>query len=120
MKKKILIVDDDPALRKSLSAMLTTKGYEPLQVDNGLDGAEIAAPQRPDIIVSDVNMPNMNGFMMVDMLQDDPMTANIPIIMMTSEAQAARAWQSNATVGYLDKPFQHATLLEVIQRLLNK
>lgn len=120
MKKKILIVDDDDALRKSLTAALSARGFEVLQADNGLDGAELAAAQKPDVIVADVYMPNMNGFMMADMLQDDPMTASIPIIMMTSAAQAAGAWQSKTDVEYLDKPFEHATLIDIINRLLSR
>lgn len=120
MPKKILVVDDDDALRKSMVATLKAHGFEPLQADNGLDGAELAAAQKPDLVITDVYMPNMNGFMMVDMLQDDPMTARIPIIMMTSAAQAAGAWQSKADVEYLDKPFENAALLEIIDRVLGK
>lgn len=118
--KKILVVDDEASLRKGIVATLRTKGYVTLEAQDGSIGLELATQHKPDLIVSDVYMDNMNGFMMVEALQEDPSTAAIPVIMMTSAAQAAGAWKSDVAVEYLDKPFAMSKLLEVIEKVLKK
>jgi len=65
-------------------------------------------------------MDNMNGFMMVEELQQNPETAGIPVIMMTGAASAAGAWNAGVAVEYLEKPFTVAKLLEVIGSILKK
>ncbi|HAL55961.1 MAG TPA: hypothetical protein DCP63_05685 [Bacteroidetes bacterium] len=118
--KKILVVDDEASFRKSIASQLKLKGFGVFEAEDGLMGLEIATKHKPDVILSDVNMDNMNGFMMVDELHQDPSTASIPVIMMTSAAQAAGAWNSDVAVEYLEKPFTIAKLLEVLGRLLKK
>ncbi len=80
----------------------------------------MAAQHKPDVILGDVQMDVMNGFMMVERLKDDPATASIPVIMMTSAAQAAGAWKSDIAVEYLEKPFTLAKLLEVLNTVVKK
>ena len=119
MKKKILVVDDEDSLRKSIAIMLRLKGgYEVLEASDGLEGLDLATQNKPDLIISDVYMDNMNGFMMVEEIQAQPSTAHIPVIMMTSAAQAAGAWKSGAAVEYLDKGFTLPELLEHVKRIL--
>lgn len=101
--KTILIVDDDDALRKSLVLVLRAKGYNILEAVDGMEALDIAAEQNPDCILSDVNMENMNGFMMLEMLREDPQTSLIPVVMMTGAAQDAGAWKADPNVRYLDK-----------------
>jgi two-component system chemotaxis response regulator CheY len=118
--RKILIVDDEDSFRKSLASQLKLKGWAVLEAADGLEGVDQAGSHKPDIILSDVQMDNMNGFMMVEELQQYPATASIPVIMMTSAASAAGAWNSAIAVEYLEKPFTIAKLLEVINQVLKK
>ena len=115
---KILVVDDEPAQRKVIAAALKQKGYETLEAEDGLQGLEQARAEKPDLIISDVYMDNMNGFMMVETLRQDPEFETIPVIMMTSAAQAAGAWQSEEDIEYLDKGFAMPKLLSMIERML--
>jgi CheY-like chemotaxis protein len=118
--KKILIVDDEDSFRKSLASQLKLKGYGVVEASDGFEGVEMAGKFKPDVILSDVHMDNMNGFMMVEELQQFPATASIPVIMMTSAAAAAGAWNSNIAVEYLEKPFTIAKLIEVIGQVVKK
>jgi CheY-like chemotaxis protein len=117
---KILIVDDEESFRKVLASQLKLKGYAVFEAADGMEGVDQAGSHKPDIIVSDVQMDNMNGFMMVEELQQYPATASIPVIMMTSASAAAGAWNSDIAVEYLEKPFTIAKLLEVVNQVLKK
>jgi CheY-like chemotaxis protein len=118
--KKILVVDDEDSFRKSLASQLKLKGYAVFEAVDGLEGVDLAARHKPDVIVCDVQMDNMNGFMMVEELQQYPATASIPVIMMTSAAAAAGAWNSDIAVEYLEKPFTIVKLLEVMGQVMKK
>lgn len=118
--KKILIVDDEESFRKSLTSQLKLKGFAVVEATDGLEGVDMAARHKPDVILSDVQMDNMNGFMMVEELQQYPATASIPVIMMTSASAAAGAWNSDIAVEYLEKPFTVARLLEIIGKVTQK
>lgn len=118
--KTILIVDDEPPTRKVIAAALAKQGYKTLEAEDGLEGARLATEKLPNLIISDVYMDNMNGFMMVEQLQSDPSTARIPVIMMTSQAQGAGAWQADADVEYLDKGFSMAKLIETVEKVLKR
>ena len=102
MGKKILVVDDDEAVRKSISIALKLKGgFETLEAEDGLNGLELAKQEVPDLIISDVVMENLNGFLMLETLKEFPETANIPVIIMTHLAQSDREWKTGAAVEYL-------------------
>lgn len=118
--KKVLVVDDEESFRKSTASQLRLKGYGVFEAEDGMMGLETAIKELPDIIITDVHMDVMNGFVMVEELQQDPATASIPVIMMTSAAQAAGAWNSGVAVEYLEKPFTIAKLLEVMGKILKK
>jgi CheY-like chemotaxis protein len=118
--RKILIVDDEESFRKSLAGQLKLKGFAVAEAADGLQGIDMAARHKPDVILSDVQMDNMNGFVMVEELQQYPATASIPVIMMTSASSAAGAWNSDIAVEYLEKPFTIVKLLEVVDRLTKK
>ena len=120
LMKKILIVDDEDSFRKSLASQLKLKGFGVVEACDGLEGVEMAGKFKPDVILSDVHMDNMNGFMMVEELQQFPATASIPVIMMTSAASAAGAWNSDIAVEYLEKPFTIVKLLEVVGQVMKK
>ena len=116
--KKILIVDDEASWRMSLAAQLKLKGWGVIEAEDGMMGLELAQQQKPDVILSDVQMDVMNGFMMVENLKGNPATASVPVIMMTSAAQGAGAWKSDIAVEYLEKPFTLVKLLEVLGKVV--
>ena len=117
-KKKVLIVDDDDAFRVAVVRVLQEEGYTVVEATDGAKGLEKAMKQSPDVIVSDVYMPNMNGFVMVEELQKDKKTSKIPVIMMTGVAQEAGAWSSDVAIEYLEKPFSLETLVDTVKRVL--
>ncbi|MEX2117173.1 MAG: response regulator [Bacteroidota bacterium] len=116
--KTILVVDDDKALRMVIVAALKQKGYATVEAVDGLEGISQARRAKPHLIISDVYMDNMNGFMMVESLKEDEETAGIPVIMMTSAAQAAGAWETSLADDYIDKGFSMAELLERVKKIL--
>jgi CheY-like chemotaxis protein len=120
MEKTILVIDDDESVRKSISVALRLKGgFNTLEAEDGLIGLELARQHHPDLIISDVIMKNLNGFLMLEVLKEYPATADIPIIMMTIEAQTDREWKTGAAIEYLAKGFTLEVLLEKVNSILN-
>jgi DNA-binding response OmpR family regulator len=83
---RVLVVEDSPTIVSVIKYFLENEGFEVLVAENGLVGLEIALRERPDVIVSDVNMPGMGGVDMVKALRADSRMAGVRILMLTSEA----------------------------------
>ena len=116
--KTILIVDDDAAVRTMMKIVLNTNGFETLEADNGTEALTLATEKKPDLIISDVMMDNVNGFMLYELLRKEPATRKIPMILITGEAQKFGAWESEKNVAYFQKPVSmHDVLDEVKKRL---
>lgn len=121
MGKKILVIDDDGTMRMSISVALKLKGgFEILEAEDGLRGLELAREHNPDLIISDVVMENLNGFLMLETLKEYPETAHIPVIIMTERAHTEKEWKTGAAVEYLKKGFTLEALLEKVNSILNK
>jgi CheY-like chemotaxis protein len=119
MGKKILVVEDDDAVRLSISVALRLKGgFEIIEAEDGLKGLELARQESPDLIISDVVMENVNGFVMLETLKEFPETSNIPVIIMTHLAQSEKEWKTGAAVEYLSKGFTLEILLEKVNSIL--
>jgi CheY-like chemotaxis protein len=119
MAKRILVVDDDPAVLLSISVALRTKGgFEVLEAEDGLKGLELAKQHTPDLIISDVVMENVNGFLMLETLKEYPETAHIPVIIMSHQAQSDKEWKSGAAIEYLAKGFTLDSLLQKVNSIL--
>jgi CheY-like chemotaxis protein len=116
--KTILVVDDDPDMRKLATIILSKEGYAIIEAEDGSLALDLAKEKLPDLIISDVMMENVNGFMLYEMLQDDPSTKNIPIIFVTGEAQRAGAWDSNPNVVYLEKPIVMQQLIDAVKKVM--
>ncbi len=96
---KIMIVEDDAALREIYSIRITAEGYDVVTAGDGEEALSVAAREMPDLILSDVMMPKISGFDMLDILRQTPETAKIKVIMMTalsSDDQRARGEQLGA------------------------
>jgi len=116
--KTILVVDDEASMRKSIVVALNAKGYKTIEAEDGMEGLSLAAGEQPDVVITDINMDNMNGFMMVEQMRDNPDTSLIPVIMMTGAAQGAGAWEADSDVEYLEKGFTMAKLVETVEKVL--
>lgn len=119
---KILVLEDDDLSRQPLIDLLEASGYTVLTADNGREGIEIAQRERPDLIISDIVMPEVDGFGVYTTLQDEPETAIIPFIFLTAKSDPAdiREGLGLGADDYLIKPFQPAELLEAVRVRLEK
>ena len=86
--KNLLVIDDDPMAIKLVRDLATASGYNVLTALNGRDGLEIAARHKPDIILLDIMMPEMDGYKVANILKTNAKTASIPIIMLTGLASS--------------------------------
>ncbi|MDZ4163845.1 MAG: response regulator [Smithellaceae bacterium] len=103
---RILVVDDCQTTRKILGLYLRSKGFEVISAENGLEAIEKLATQEVNLIMSDLNMPYMDGIELVKTLKNDPNWSHIPILIVTTEAdpvEREKAFTAGAS-GYLVKP----------------
>ncbi len=121
-KKKILIVEDEESLLKLESILLTSKGYDVKGVANGQSALDAIAEEKPDLVLLDIMLPEIDGFEVCQRIKDEPTTKNIPVIMLTakkSREDMARGERVGAD-WYITKPFKSAMVIETIQRFLAK
>lgn len=120
MASYILIVDDQPELAQMMADLLDDAGYQARSAGNGREALADIQQEQPDLVLLDVNMPELDGFEVAAMLKSDPATAAIPIIMVSAqEGRASRliGLESGAE-DYLAKPVDPAELLAKIRNLL--
>jgi CheY-like chemotaxis protein len=120
MTTKVLIVDDEPHMLRVTELSIKKGGYDIVIGRNGREAIELAARDKPSLIVMDVSMPEMDGLTALKHLKSNPETALIPVIMLTVRGQALtrmQAEESGAAV-YLTKPFSPSQLLAEVRRLL--
>ena len=117
--KRVLVVDDERHIVRLIQVNLEREGYQVLTAFDGKDGLQKAKTEKPDLIVLDVMMPYMDGFEVLKNMKADPVTAEIPVIMLTAKAQDAdvfRGWSSGVDC-YLTKPFNPMELLTFVRRI---
>jgi two-component system, OmpR family, alkaline phosphatase synthesis response regulator PhoP len=120
VQKHVLAVDDENNIRRLIEVNLMRAGYRVTTACDGEEALECIRLERPDIVVSDVMMPKLDGFELLRRLQGDPETANIPVLMLTAKAQDQdifAGWQLGAS-SYLTKPFNPAELLMWVRKTL--
>lgn len=110
----VLLVEDDTNLLRALEMLVSGEGYRVQTAADGVDAMNAVAQERPDLIVSDVMMPNMDGVHLVRLLKGVPALADIPVVVM-SAADLPPALPFHA---FLPKPFSAARLLEVLRAVL--
>jgi CheY-like chemotaxis protein len=113
---KVLVVEDEPDMTMVITHFLQYAGYEVLTAANGKEGIEKAASEKPDLILSDTQMPVMNGWEMLEELRKQPMSKHIPVIMVTGryEKYDIAAAAAYGIADYIAKPFDPSLLLEKI------
>ena len=118
MAGKILIVDDNSRLAEILAVYLNQAGYETSWAANSAQGISKAITERPDLIVTDLNLPDMIAVEAITILKKIPITSRIPIIVLTAET--ARQWKTRAlkagAAEYILKPVSPRDLLQVVRR----
>lgn len=120
--KRLLIVDDEPNLLRAVAAVLRGENFEVFTARNGKEALIFIAKNLPDLIISDVRMPAMDGFTFARRLRSAPRTALIPIIFLTAKDETddrVEGFRSGVDV-YLTKPFEPDELIAVINNILQR
>jgi two-component system phosphate regulon response regulator PhoB len=122
MAHRILIVEDEPGMIELLTVALEDEGYEVAIASNGIEGIEQIEKEEPDLIISDVMMPEMNGFEFCERLRSNPQTASIPFIFLTAKKDVSDRVKG-LNVGaddYISKPFHVVEVVARIRSLLQR
>jgi two-component system alkaline phosphatase synthesis response regulator PhoP len=116
---RVLVVEDSPTILSVIKYFLELEGFEVLAAENGLLGLEMALRERPDVIVSDVNMPGMGGVAMVKALRGDARTSQVRIMMLTSESSVEAETEGLAAGAddYILKPVEPRRLAARVKAL---
>src|SRR5205085_6124041 len=114
MAATILVVDDDESMRDLLRLHLTAAGYEVQLAEDAIAAGYEVLRDPPDLIISDVNMPHLDGFEFISALKADKTVPNIPVIFLTTEEEGENRGRGLGAVGYVKKPILVAKLLSVI------
>ena len=116
MAARILVVDDDDSLRELLRMHLVSAGYEVSTAADAISAGYLVLKSPPDLILSDVRMPHMDGFEFVAALKSDKTLPDIPVIFLTSVEEGDHRGKELGAVGYLTKPVRADRLLELVAR----
>lgn len=120
MKPVVLIVDDEDYIREMLNLMLQLHGYQVEEAENGKDALNVIQTSKPDVIILDVMMPNMDGITLCKNLRQEPETANLPIIMLSGKTHlgAEREGMRAGANFYMFKPMKTEELIRNIRTVL--
>ncbi len=119
MSKTVLTVDDSRTMRDMLMLALSDAGFRVVQAVDGVHGLEVLGGDPPDVIVTDINMPRLDGFGFIEAVRKDARFRATPILVLTTESDQTkkdRARQAGAT-GWIVKPFDATKLVSVIRRV---
>ncbi len=120
MGKTIMTVDDSASVRQMVHFTLKGAGYEVIEAVDGRDALSKVAGARPQLVITDLNMPNMDGIELTRSLRADPAYKFVPIVLLTTESQAEKKQQGKAAgaTGWIVKPFKPEQLLAVVKKVL--
>jgi len=122
MSARILTVDDSASIRLTTNVALSGAGYSVTEAINGAEGIQKATSAAYDLIVTDLNMPVMDGLTMIRELRKIPSQMGIPIIFLTTESDGSIKEQAKAAgaTGWLTKPFDPENLVKIVRKVLGK
>jgi DNA-binding NarL/FixJ family response regulator len=120
--KTILIIEDEPEMRRNITALLRYHDYEPIEAENGRKGIEVARRKKPDLVLCDVMMPELDGHGVLQALQQDADLALIPFIFLTAKGEKddLRSGMNLGADDYLTKPVANADLVRAIEARLRR
>lgn len=121
-QRTILIIDDNEDIRENTAEILSLGGYKTLTAENGKRGVEAALQEKPDLIVCDIMMPELDGYGVLHLLRKNPETENIPLIFLTAKAERSdlRKGMEMGADDYITKPFEEIELMNAIESRLKK
>ncbi|MCR4301959.1 MAG: response regulator [Sulfuricaulis sp.] len=116
----ILTVDDTASMRQMISFTLNSVGYEVLQASDGKEALKLLQGKKVDLVIADVNMPNMDGIALVKSLREQADYKFTPILMLTTESQESKRQQGKVAgaTGWIVKPFNPEQLLTIVKKVL--
>ncbi len=119
---RIVLMEDDAGTRALIASVLKKDGHEVLAAEDGAQGLLLVEAERPDLVISDVQMPELNGFQMLAALRSNPLVAAVPVILLTSLQERAhmRIGMTSGADDYITKPFRPGELREAVAAQLNK
>lgn len=119
---KILIIEDESLPRETVVRLLNRKGYETLEAQDGQMGVNLAREHQPDLVLSDIHMPKLNGFQVLQHLRASPETSTIPVIFLSAmnDLKASRQGMAQGADDYLGKPYSADELLQIVSVQLQK
>jgi twitching motility two-component system response regulator PilH len=117
---RILIVDDSPSQLLGIKRIVEKLGHEALTAEDGAAGVDAARREKPDLILMDVVMPNLNGFQATRTISKDPDTAHIPIVLVTTKDQETdKVWgMRQGAKAYVTKPIKEDDLVKTLNEFL--
>jgi CheY-like chemotaxis protein len=115
----ILVVDDDPIMRELLRIHLSNAGYEVHVAKDGLEAGYAVLRNRPALIISDVNMPHLDGFEFIAAMRAEPQFRSIPVIFLTAATDSEHRGKDLGAVGYVAKPIRADKLLSLVAAHVN-
>ena len=120
MTKTVLIVEDNELNMKLFNDLLTSNGYQTLKTPDGLEALDIARAERPDLIIMDIQLPEVSGLEVTKWLKDDPELAHIPVIAVTAFAMEGdeERIREGGCEGYMAKPIMVQEFLELVQQFI--
>jgi two-component system, chemotaxis family, chemotaxis protein CheY len=120
MARLILTVDDSESIRLMMKLTLTAEGYEVVQAADGVEALEVARERVADLVLTDINMPRMDGLALIKELRAMPEYKTVPMLILTTESGQERKQmgKANGATGWLVKPFNDRQLLATINRVL--
>ena len=120
MSKTILCVDDSASMRQTIKLTLAVNGYRIVEAVDGVDGLDKAGNQAVDLVITDLNMPRMDGLTFINQLRTQPAFKGVPIVFVTTETDAAKRAEAKAAgaTAWIAKPFAPDHLLKVVRRVL--
>ncbi|MFW5801269.1 MAG: response regulator [Spirochaeta sp.] len=121
MAHKILIIDDSATMRQMINIILKGGGHEVVQASEGAEGLAKLDPSF-DLVITDYNMPNMNGIEVIRSIRSGNVHPSVPVLMVTTESEAAKKQEGKdvGATGWVTKPFQKEQLLGVIDKVLTR
>ena len=121
-KNRILVVEDEESLLKLESILLSSKGYSVTGVMDGRSALEEVKANKPDLVILDIMLPEIDGFEVCRRIKEDPAISHIQVLMLTAKknSQDIARGQQVGCDAYITKPFKSAKVLDMVQELLNK
>ena len=119
MVKKVLAVDDSKTMREMVSFTLKGAGYDVIEAEDGKVALSVLGGAKVDAVITDLNMPNMNGFELIRALRGNPTYKFTPILMLTTEGDSGKKEEGKAAgaTGWIVKPFNPQKLVDVVKKV---